>query len=318
MLVSESINNEQFCNLFLILAPILEVPLMNQTHLERPDLEVTFTCSINGGVGSSVEIIWSGPVDLPEPTTAESSDGVFTSNLTVTNVTAAFTGIYQCTGRYNNSLCTANVSSNASLAVIAPPTITDQTESLSIVDSGENVTFYYEFSSLPSHTDVNCIGPNGVVFEEIRMDNNTQQSIRIDIKINSVNYTHGEEYSCTANNSAGDITATTLLLVQPVVEPEEALAKNGDNVTFMCLVQSFPEPLYVWEMLRDGNNNSDAFPNEFRFVSVSGENMMATHPFLDFEPVEYGDAGVYRCMVNINGTWLFSDEVLLAGEIFLS
>ena len=288
---------------------------MNQTHLESPGLEVSFTCSINGGIGSSVEIVWSGPVDLPEPTIIESSDGVFTSNLTLSNVTATFTGIYQCTGRYNNSLCFADVSSNASLVVIAPPTIIDQTELPSKVDSGETATLYFMFLSLPSHTDVNCVGPDGVVFEEIRMDNNTQQSIRIDIKVSSVNFTHGGEYLCTANNSAGDVTATTLLLVRPVVEPNKVLAKNGDNITLMCLVQSFPEPSYVWEMFRD-SNDSDTFPDEFGFVSGSGENMMATHPFLDFEPVGYGDAGVYRCMVNINGTWLFSDEVLLAGEIY--
>ena len=287
--------------------------LVDQMHCESPDLEVSFTCSINGGVGSSLEIEWSGPVELPETIVTESSNGVFTSNLTLTNVTTAFSGVYQCTGRYNNSLCTANVSSNASLAVIAPPIITDQTESPSKVDSGETVTLYYEFSSLPSHTDVNCIGPDSVVFKEIRMDNNTQQSIRVDIKISSVNYTHGGEYLCTANNSAGDITGTTILLVRPVVKPREVLAMNGDNVTLMCLVQSFPEPSYVWEMFRD-SNDSDTFPDEFGFVSGSGENMMATHPFLDFEPILYGDAGVYRCMVDINGTWLFSDEVLVAGE----
>ena len=299
-----------------MLAPIFEVYLVNQTRLESSGLEVSFTCSINGDVGSSVEIVWSGPVDLPEPAITEGSGGIFTSNITLINVTAAFTGIYQCTGRYNNSLCTADVSSNASLVVIAPPMIIDQTESPSIIDSGETATLYYNFLSLPSHTDVNCIGPDGVVFEETRMDNNTQQSIYIDIKVSSVNYTHGGEYFCTVNNSAGDITATTLLLVQPVVEPEEVLAKNGDNVTVMCLVQSFPEPSYVWEMFRD-SNDSDSFPDEFGFISGSGENMMATHPFLYFEPIVYGDAGTYRCMVNINGTRLFSDEVLLAGEILL-
>ena len=37
-------------------------------HRESPDLEVSFTCSINGGVDSLLEIVWSGPVDLPETT----------------------------------------------------------------------------------------------------------------------------------------------------------------------------------------------------------------------------------------------------------
>ena len=290
------------------------MPLVDQMHCESPDLEVSFTCSIlNGGVDSLLEIVWSGPVDLPETTVTESSDGVFTSNLTLTNVTAAFSGIYQCTGRYNDSLCTADVSSSASLAVIAPPVITDQTDSPSKVDNGKTVTLFYEFLSLPSHTDVNCIGPDSVIFKEIRMDSNTQQSIHVDIKISSVNYTHIGEYLCTANNSAGNITATTLLLVRPVVEPQEVLAKNGKNVTLMCLVQSFPEPSYVWEMFRD-TNDSDTISDEFGIVSGIGENIMATHHFLAFKPVQYDNAGIYRCMVDINGTWLFSDEVVVAGE----
>ena len=288
-------------------------------NFENPDLEVSFTCNINGGVNSSVEIVWSGPeqVDLPEPTVTETGDGVFTSNLTLTNVTSAFSGTYQCTGRYNNSLCnSANASSNASLVVIAPPTIIDQTVSPSKVDNGETVILYYEFASLPSHTNISCSGPDGVIFQETRMDNSTSQLIHIDINISSVNYTHGGEYSCTANNSAGDITATTLLLVQPVVEPQEVTAKNGDNITLMCLAQSFPKPSYVWEMFRD-SNDSDAFPDEFGFVSDSGSGINS-HPFLDFEPVQYGDAGVYRCKVNINGTWMTSsDGVLLAGELRL-
>ena len=198
--------------------------------------------------------------------------------------------------------------------MIAPPTIIIRAEFPSKVYSGETATLYFIFLSLPSHTDVNCIGPDGIVFEETRMDNNTQQSIHIEIKVSSVNFTHGEEYLCTANNSAGDVAVTTLLLVWPVVEPNEVLAKNGDNITLMCLVQSFPEPSCAWEMFRD-SNDSDIFPDEFGFVSGSGENMMVTHPYLNFEPVEYGDAGVYRCMVIINGMWLFSDKVLLAGEI---
>ena len=288
-------------------------------NFENPDLEVSFTCSINGGVNSSVEIVWSGPeqVVLPEPTVTETGDGIFTSNLTLTNVTSAFSGIYQCTGRYNNSLCNnANATSTASLVVIAPPTIIDQTVSPSKVDNGETVILYYEFASLPSHTDISSSGPDGVIFQETRMDNSASQSIHIDINISSVNYTHGGEYSCTANNSAGDITATTLLLVQPVVEPQEVTAKNGDNITLMCLAQSFPEPSYVWEMFRD-SNDSDAFPDEFVFVSDSGSRINS-HPFLDFEPVQYGDAGVYRCKVNINGTWMTSsDGVLLAGELRL-
>ena len=293
-------------------------------YVEAPDLEVTLTCTVRGGPSNGVVIKWGGPaaVTLSDPVTVEIRDGVFMSNLTLTNVTTAFAGLYNCTAAYDNSLCTKNVSFNVSLVVIGEPTITNQTRSPVKVNSGMNVSLYFEFSALPSHTAVQCSGPDGAIETNMgitlaRKDNDTAFQIRLDISIDSVNYTHGGQYFCTANNSAGDITATTLLLVRPVVEPREVLAKSGDNVTLMCLAQSSPEPSYVWEMLRDSSDN-DTIPDVFGFVSGSGENMMATHPFLDFEPVRYGDEGVYRCVVDINGTWMASSNgVLLAGNFVL-
>ena len=305
--------------------PIFEEPLVAEnTYVETPDLEVSFICTVRGGHSDDVVISWSGSagVALPDPTTVQIFDGVFMSNLTLTNVTTAFTGLYYCTAAHDNSLCTKNVSSKASLHIIATgkPTITNQRVSPVRVDSGTNISLCFEFSALPSHTDVQCSGPDGAIETNVgislaRSDNNTAFQIRLDISINSINYTRGGQYFCTANNSAGDITATTLLLVRPVVEPREVLAKNGDNITLMCLAQSSPEPSYVWEMLRKSSDN-DTIPDVFGFVSGSGENMMATYPFLDFEPVGYGDVGVYRCVVNISGTWIASsDPVLLAGKV---
>ena len=295
-------------------------------YVETPDLEVSFTCTVRGGPSSGVVILWDGPAagTLPDPTTVEIRDGVFMSNLTLTNVTTAFTGLYYCTAVYNNSLCNASVTSNASLIVTGltgEPAIINKTWSPINVSSGTNISLYFEFSALrPSHTAVQCSGPDGAIETNVgitlaRTDIACQ--IRLDVSIVSVNYTRVGQYSCTANNSAGDITATILLLVRPVVEPREVLAKNGDNlnITLMCLAQSFPEPSYIWEKLRDSSDN-DTVPGVFGFVSGSGENRMATHPFLDFKPVGYGDAGVYRCVVNISETWMVSsNQVLLAGKV---
>ena len=308
--------------------PAFEEPLMGQmVFVETPNLKVIFTCTVNGGAGNTVEIEWSGSVVvLLNYTTNEVRDGVFMSNLTLTNVTTLFTGTYFCTAKYKNSLCTKNITSNASLVIVSPPTIKNQTELTLTVDSEVNVSIYFEFSSLPSRTDVQCSGPIGVVNRNDasdsginleRVDNYSALQIRLRFTIASVNYTHGGIYSCIANNTAGEVEATTLLLVRPVVEPPEVLARNGDMVTLMCLAQSFPEPSYVWERLRD-SSDSDTISDVFGYVSGSGENMMATHPFLDFETVRYGDEGVYRCMVNIKGTWkASSDGVLLAGTVSL-
>ena len=113
------------------IAPIIKTPPMDQVHITSPGLKVSFICTVDGGIGSLFEILWSGPVvDLPNATLVEVGSGVFTSNLTLTNVTSDFSGIYECTTRYNNSLCgTTNTSSNASLVLLGPPTLTDQTES---------------------------------------------------------------------------------------------------------------------------------------------------------------------------------------------
>lgn len=303
---------------------MFEEPLMGETvHVETPDLEVSFACTVNSGDGSEIDIAWSGPAALPEPTTVEIDNGIFRSNLTLTGVTTAFTGLYFCTARYNNSLCTGNISSNVSLVVLTmePPAIVGQTESPLKVVSGVSVNLYFEFSSPPSHTNVLCSGPDGAINMSasgvtlVRTNNDTVSQIRLDVNIASVHYTHGGQYSCTANNSAGNITSSTLLLVRPIVLPQEVLAKNGDNVTLMCLAQSFPEPSYLWEKLRNSGDNG-IIPDMFGYLTGSGENMMVTHPFLDFEPVHYEDAGVYRCVVNINGTWMASsDGVLVAGKL---
>ena len=205
------------------IAPIIKTPPMDQVHIASPGLKVSFICTVDGGIGSLFEILWSGPVvDLPNATLVEVGSGVFTSNLTLTNVTSDFSGIYECTTRYNNSLCgTTNTSSNASLVLLGPQILTDQTESPLKIDCSDNTTFYFEFSGLPSLTDVECIGPRGdKISDNItlgntldRMDNDTEFQIRLSINITLVNNAHGGMYLCTASNSAGNITATVLLQV---------------------------------------------------------------------------------------------------------
>ena len=295
-------------------------------YIEAPNLEISLTCTVNGGAGSSVDIEWNKPVRAalsePQITQSESIDGVFTSNLTLTNVTTFFSGVYFCVSSY--SICTSTITSNVTLFIVGPPSITNQTVSPIMTDSGVNVYIFFEFTSLPSHTYVQCSGPNGVIDMNTqsvgfgRVDNDTGFLIRVEINIPSVSYTQGGVYSCMASTLAGNITATTLLLVRPVVEPQEVLAKNGDNVTLMCLVQSFPEPSYVWQNCRD-SVHIGALPDSSMCDSVlseSGDSIFANQQLLAFEPVLYGDGGVYRCVVNFSGIWEASSyAILLAGEI---
>ena len=287
--------------------------------VQSPDLVIVLTCSLNGGAGN-VEIVWSGPVVQPRPRTIRTDRGTFTSNLILTNATMFFSGVYQCTAGYDNSLCIANVSSEVRLDVIAPPLIVDQTQSPHIVDRGVNLSLLFEFAAHPSFTDVRCSGPNGDIEMNAsntsltRIDNFTAYQVRLVINVSIINYTHGGIYSCAANNSAGDIRATVLLLVRPVVEPELTLARNGDHVTLMCLAQSFPEPSYTWEMISMTDPGGSGSLLDI-FESGSGENKIVTQPILEFRPVQYEDNGNYHCILTFNGIWqVSSNEALLAGR----
>jgi hypothetical protein len=284
----------KFC---FILAPILEVALVNQTFVESPGLEVSLTCSINGGIGSSVEIVWSGPVDLPEPTMTESSDGIFTSNLTLTNVTSTFTGIYQCTGRYNNSLCFTGVSSNASLVVIAPPIIIDQTTLDSNID----------LASLNDIVMLMCIssgGPSNTyewAKDEIVLDGETSDTLTLII----ANGSSGGNYTCTVSNAAGSDSASTTLYVLPfIVAPleEQILTVVGSFVRITCEAGGFPTPDISWVQV-----NTD-----MTITQVSNSSL------LEFI-VDFRNAGVYRCVAvaEIGGVLFnITNEMTLFGKSY--
>lgn len=301
------------------------MPLASQmVYTETPRLQVNFICTVNGGHGTSVEIFWNGPAGVTLPDTASTrqiDNGVFTSYLTLINVTASFTGTYSCTARYS-IFCNGTVTSSTNLLVIGRPTIISQTVSPLVADSGSNVSFYFEFSSLPSNTSVCCSGPGGADINTTgiilrRLDNNAQSLIRTEINITSINHTHGGMYWCTANNSAGENTSTLLFLVRPVVEPSQVLAKNGDNVTLMCVSQSLPEPSYSWQII-NGNDGFTIFPDTINLGSGSGGSMMTASPFFDFKPVNYRDEGMYRCVVNFGGMLeVESEGIVLTGKIKL-
>ena len=291
-------------------------------YIESPHLKIILTCSVNGGAGS-VDIVWSGPAVQFQPATIQTDHGIFTSNLILTRATMFVSGMYQCTAGYDNSLCIANVSSNVRLDVVAPPSIVDQTQSPHIVDKGVNLSLLFEFAAHPSFTNVHCSGPDGDIkmntssITLTRFDNDTTFQVRLLIDISIVNHVHGGMYTCAANNTAGDMSATVLLLVRPVVDPELNLAKMGDNVTLRCLAQSFPMPSYLWEAISmtDSGGSGSILDVFNMFQSGNGENRIVTQPTLEFKSVEYGDNGNYRCVITFNRIWqVSSNEVLIAGR----
>ena len=296
--------------------PVFEESLMgHMVHIESPELEIVLTCTVYGGVGNAVNIVWSGPAVTSQPATMELNDGNYTSNLTLTNVTMFFSGVYECTARYANSLCTTSISSDLRLDVIAPPSVIFMTQSPHIVNSGANVGFMFRFLAHPTFTSVTCNSPTGdnitmstpgISFT--RVNNNGAFEITLSITVFRVVHAQGGVYSCTANNLAGSITATTLLIVRPEVVPQQVLARNGDNISLTCLTQSIPEPSIHWKNINRNDSNS---------LSIgSGENTEMGSSLI-FEPIQYEDAGVYRCVVLFIAASLeiLSNGILLAGDV---
>ena len=279
-------------------------------HIESPDLEIILKCTVYGGVANAVDIVWRGPAVHSQPAVVETNDGNYTSNVILTDVTMFFSGVYECTARYINTLCTSSISSDLRLDVVAPPLVVAQTQSPHIVNGGVNVGLQFQFLTHPPFTNVTCSSPNGEI-SFTRVNNEDAFQIALSITILHINHTQGGNYACTANNSAGAITATTLLIVRPDVVPQQILARNGDSVSLTCLVQSFPEPDFIWEKYVDSNS----VPDQFSSSNESSKNAV-TASYLTFESIQYGNAGVYHCVVTFNTTLkVSSNESILAGDL---
>eukprot|EP00091_Calanus_sinicus_P003248 TRINITY_DN13410_c0_g1_i1.p1 TRINITY_DN13410_c0_g1~~TRINITY_DN13410_c0_g1_i1.p1 ORF type:complete len:177 (+),score=41.17 TRINITY_DN13410_c0_g1_i1:24-554(+) len=61
---------------------------------------------------------------------------------------------------------------------------------------------------------------------------------------------HASDVKCLVENEVGRTAMATTLNVEfpPTIlkHPESVIAKRGDNVTFYCVAEGNPEPVYIW------------------------------------------------------------------------
>ncbi len=116
----------------------------------------------------------------------------------------------------------------------------------------------------------------------------------------------GGSYTCLVINEAGVGRQETILYVSPAIteQPMDTNAENGSRVVLTCIADSFPAPEYQWELLNETN----------MFNAID----FATQSTLVFDPVEYNDAGTYRCIVTtpIINEQVISNEATLTGMPF--
>ncbi len=140
-------------------------------------------------------------------------------------------------------------------------------------------------------------------------------SIASRLSLPAVNVTDGGTYTCEISNEAGSATVTTGLHIVPefLSQPFNITTSAGVTRSLTCLAVGFPEPTYHWEKVLDGNRDllnmsagGSGLMDEFGALNVTSRE-------LNFDPVSYGDFGVYRCVVfNVAGMSV-SDRATVAG-----
>ena len=118
-----------------------------------------------------------------------------------------------------------------------------------------------------------------------------------------VSATDGGEYTCVVSNAAGNDSTSITLYIRPYFtsQPMSIDSEAGQNATFTCEADGFPEPTFEWF-----RPDSEEFG-----VNVTGMNTNT----LMFTPVQFGDEGDYYCTATSNGTSINSSTVTLTGEM---
>ena len=242
--------------------------------------EATFTCTISPEFASEVVITWSGPdPSLPSPVNSV-ENGRIISNLTINVTDGRYQSeLYSCSARFVNSLMVVT-SDPATFSIISPPMITeppiggdfDINSSLALTCTAMN---YGTVSITWTGPAPDLQGTNVFV-------NNTAISNSYNTLLS--NHSLGGIYTCIATNEHGSDNASATVFVRPVVLPERVIANNGDEVTLMCYVQTYPRSTILWERLRLG------------IFDIVGSGRTLT-----FSPPSVRDHGFYRCFASIDG-----------------
>ena len=95
----------------------------------------------------------------------------------------------------------------------------------------------------------------------------------------AIDASYGGNYTCTVSNAAGTDSASTTLYVAPyIVTPleEQILTASGSVVNISCDATGFPTPTVNWVDRLE--------------MAVSSSSQLV------FDPVIFGDEGLYRCV----------------------
>ena len=169
---------------------------------------------------------------------------------------------------------------------------------------GDNVTFTCTITGQGT-LEIVWLSPTGNMLTptDETLNNNTLIN---SLTIVDVSGMDGGEYTCLGSNEAGNTSATAEIIIRPVIlsQPMDIFASSGELAALNCNASGFPL-FYQWQKLNGTLNEILDCDGDSASASGSGiaengnyvdiEN--ATESVLEFNPVEFGDEGFYRCMV---------------------
>ena len=220
-----------------------------------------------------VDIYWDTPLELSSPNNSIQGDFV-NSTLTFIAANDSFEGDYRCIAQFDS--CSIDVSSPPATFTFLPTIITPPQDELAT--TGDNITLSCSATNFGS-TSITWTGPSG----SLMGDQVTGDEVSSSLTLTGVDSSDGGEYTCTATNEAGNDSSTAIVYVRPVVTPDLLTAARDQMVSFNCTVQDSPMANISWEKM-------DEF-GAFIPLNVSDQTLELT--------VEFGDMGVYRCVVSI-------------------
>ena len=213
-------------------------------------------------------------------------------------------GMYRCVATNVIDGIEYNTNSSAAVVTISPKG--------SVIVQPKNMTFDYE-----DEVNLTCTcqgGPNNM-FSWL-LNGSTITSGASSYIISSTDFSsiltisqitapdHGGLYQCIAQNIAGNGSVTTYVFVSPrfIIQPLQTLSVNGMNNNLTCEAESFPVPQHMWRKHEQNGRILDVGPDDY---------------FLPFNPIVFGDAGIYQCIATSNSITIYSNNATLYGELYI-
>ena len=191
---------------------------------------------------------------------------------------------------------------------VDPPDITEPP--IDTVESrGNNATFTCSVVGNGTLDITWRLPSGGIVYTDQYMEN--EWSITSSLSVTDITADDGGNYTCIVGNEVGEIEATAVLSVSLYISGEQVglNTTNGASENITCMIEGFPI-IYSWEKIDDvmaGSSGGSAL-NQYSEIS--------TGRVLEFDPVTFGDKGVYRCVASSDiEDELVSDAITVTSEL---